>query len=180
MAGAFHTWAPKLYRYYASHLADLLEHDKTIHRAFPQSVWAAATFNFGPTTTCFKHTDNANLPFGWCGITSLGSFDPKRGGHLILWDLHLVIEFPAGSTVLIPSATIAHANIPIHSGEKRYSFTQYTAGGIFRWVDNKFQKKERYLDNLATEEQKEVMDSLSKQLDFGLSLLPMVNIIKQT
>lgn len=178
LTGAFHNWAPNLYKYYVSHLADLLTHDKTIHRAFPHSAWAAATFNFGPATVCFKHTDNANLPFGWCGITSLGSFDPKLGGHLILWDLHLVIEFPAGSTILIPSASIAHANVPIQLGEKRYSFTQYTAGGIFRWVDNAFQKKDKYFDSLSTIEHEAVMDSLSKQLDFGLSLLPKVNIIQ--
>jgi len=58
--------------------------------------------------------DFGNLPYGWCAITSLGPFDPKRGGHLVLWDLQLVIEFPPGSTILIPSAVLQHSNIPIH------------------------------------------------------------------
>ena len=59
-----------------------------------------ATFNFGPSTVSFIHTDPGNLPYGWCPITSLGPFDPKCGGHLILWDLQLVIKFPPGGAVL--------------------------------------------------------------------------------
>ena len=35
---------------------------------------------------------------------------------------------------LIPSATLRHANVPIQPGEQRESFTQYAAGGLFRWV----------------------------------------------
>ena len=52
------------------------------------------------------HTDPGNLLFGWCAITTLGNFDPTLGGHLVLWDLKLVIEFPLGSTILIPSVTL--------------------------------------------------------------------------
>ncbi len=95
------------------------------------SIFSCATFNFGPRTLCFRHTDSGNLPFGWCTITALGWFDPKRGGHLVLWDLKLIIDFPPGSTILIPSAILLHSNTAIAPGERRYSFTQYTSGGLF-------------------------------------------------
>lgn len=62
----------------------------------------------------------------------------------MLWDLGLVIEFPPGATILIPSASIRHSNIGIQQGETRYSFTQYAAGGLFRWVDHGFQKEYQY------------------------------------
>lgn len=45
-----------------------------------------------------------------------------------------VIEFPAGSTILLPSVAIAHSNTPIGPGERRCLFTQYTFGGLFRWA----------------------------------------------
>jgi hypothetical protein len=106
------------------------------------SVFAAATFNFGPQTVTFPHLDFANLAWGWCSITSLGDFDPDKGGHLILWDLKLIIRFPPGSTIFIPSALIRHSNTSIQAHEKRFSFTQYTAAGIFRFVDNGFKSQE--------------------------------------
>ncbi|KAJ7804985.1 hypothetical protein B0H13DRAFT_2388016 [Mycena leptocephala] len=66
----------------------------------------------------------------------LGRFDATKGGHLVLWDLELVVEFPHGALILLPSATIAHSNVPVGPGEERASFTQFTSGGIFRYVDN--------------------------------------------
>jgi hypothetical protein len=79
-----------------------------------------------------------NCPFGWCAIQALGHFNPRAGGHLVLWDLKLVVEFPPGALILIPSATIEHSNIPVQRGDSRCSFTQYCAGGLFRYVDNGF------------------------------------------
>jgi hypothetical protein len=102
------------------------------------SVFAGATFNFGPYTITLPHLDFANLAWGWCAVTALGRFDPDKGGHLILWDLCLVIRFPPGSSILIPSAILQHSNMSIQEGETRYSFTQYTAAGIFRYVYNRF------------------------------------------
>ncbi|KAH9028839.1 hypothetical protein EDB83DRAFT_2193757, partial [Lactarius deliciosus] len=65
-----------------------------------------------------------------CSITSLGTFDPKKGGHIILWDFKMVMEFPASSTVLISSALITHSNTPIRPGEKQFCITQFVAGGL--------------------------------------------------
>ncbi|KAJ6601958.1 hypothetical protein DFH09DRAFT_1069503 [Mycena vulgaris] len=88
----------------------------------------------------------------WCAITALGDFDYTKGGHLILWDCRLVLKFPPGTTILIPSAALFHSNIPISDGEQRYSFTQYTAGGLFRWVEHGFQSEESYFESLSPED----------------------------
>ncbi|KAJ7025084.1 hypothetical protein C8F04DRAFT_896094, partial [Mycena alexandri] len=51
----------------------------------------------------------------------------------------LVIRFPLGATILIPSAIVRHSNRPIRAHQKHFSFVQYTAGGLFRWIFNGFQ-----------------------------------------
>lgn len=64
----------------------------------------------------------------------------------------MVIEFPPGSTILLPSASLRHGNTTIQQGEHRYSFTQYTAGGIFRWVEQGFRPTTEYMKRLSKEE----------------------------
>jgi len=76
-----------------------------------------------------------NLSFGWCSIVALGNFNPKPGGHFVLPDLRIIIEFPPGSNILIPSALLTHCNIPTSKAETRVSFTQFAAGELFRFVD---------------------------------------------
>lgn len=88
------------------------------------------------------------MSHGICSITALGSFDPKAGGHIVLHELELVIEFPPGSTVLIPSAIITHSNTKIQSGENRYSFTQYAAGSLFSYIDNGLKSKRELMESL--------------------------------
>ncbi|KAM6496383.1 hypothetical protein JOM56_009089, partial [Amanita muscaria] len=95
------------------------------------------SFNLGEQNASFPHRDVANLAQSWCSITPLGNFNPEKGGHLVLWDLGLVVEFPAGLTILIPSALIVHSNSSIQPQETRFSIVQYAAGGLFRWVQNR-------------------------------------------
>lgn len=157
----------------------LLEHHPELRPNFSNSVFASATVNFGPRTCTYEHRDCANLPYGWCAITALGVFDHKAGGHLVLWDLKIVIEFPAGATVLIPSATLRHSNTDIGPDEERLSFTQYTAGGLFRWVDQGFQPSSCFIHNLADEEREEVRKWLSERWTEGLSLFSTVDELRQ-
>lgn len=48
----------------------------------------------------------------------------------------MVVEFPSGSTVLIPGATVTHSHVPVEKDETRVSFMQHTPGEIFKWLDN--------------------------------------------
>jgi hypothetical protein len=122
--------------------------------------------------------DHQNLWFSWCAITALGSFDYKKGGHLILWDLKLVIQFPPGSTTLIPSSVLQHSNVAIQDGETRYSVTQFSAGGLFRWRDNGFKSVRDHLGGMEKEQQAAALEELSEQFAFGLSQFSTLDEVK--
>ncbi|KAI0037997.1 hypothetical protein FA95DRAFT_1613711 [Auriscalpium vulgare] len=132
-SSTFYTSSPFKWTLYDDVLKDIRADNPGLTPPYPNSVFPAATFNFGPRIATAPHRDYYNVPFGWCSITALGRYNPKLGGHLILWDLKLVIEFPPGSTILIPSALLTHSNVAIRQGETRRSFTQYCAGGLMRW-----------------------------------------------
>lgn len=133
--GAVQLFAPRMYDYYGTNLDTLCKKYPKLQPNFPNNVFGSATFNLGPRTISYVHADHQNLPHSWCAITAVGDYNPVEGGHIILWELRMVIEFPPGSMILIPSAIIRHSNTVIPPGRRRYSFTQYTAGGLFRWVE---------------------------------------------
>ncbi|KAG7092100.1 hypothetical protein E1B28_008476 [Marasmius oreades] len=146
-------YAPRAYDFQAKGLEALVNHDARLKLNFKATAFAACTWNFGPQFVSFPHLDANNSAYTWCAITPMGDFDPKHGGHLILWDLGLVIQFPPGATVLIPSALLVHSNTCVREGETRHSFIQYSAGALFRWVSNGFQTKAKW-EAQATEEMK--------------------------
>ncbi|KAJ6524704.1 hypothetical protein DFH09DRAFT_1095968 [Mycena vulgaris] len=145
----FAVWAPLLFAYYQLNMTLLAGWKPAMRRNFAKS--------------------------GWCAISALGDFDPDLGGHLILWDLRLVIRFPPGSTILLPSALIRHSNVPIRPHEHRSSFVQYTAGGLFRWVRNGFQTDEDW-ERSASRKEKEERDAESKKRwERGMKMFSVVN-----
>ncbi|PBK91252.1 hypothetical protein ARMGADRAFT_932861, partial [Armillaria gallica] len=128
-----------LYLHYKDHLDQLYKKLPHLKPNFEKSIFPCATFNFGSNVWTFKHRDLMNCPYGLCAITALGCFDSKKGGHIVLWELKLIVEFPHTCTIMIPSAMIIHSNIPIAEGDSCSSFTQFLAGGLLCWVDNRFQ-----------------------------------------
>jgi len=122
----------------AQFLKALFEWNPHLSHNFSNSIFPAASFNCGPTTVSLEHTDYSNLSHGLCALTALGDYDHTLGGHLILFGLKLAVQFPAGSTILIPSGCMGHGNTPIGEGETRLSIAQYAAGGLFRWVAHGF------------------------------------------
>ncbi|KAJ7701140.1 hypothetical protein B0H17DRAFT_924760 [Mycena rosella] len=167
-SAAFALWAPRLYGYYRCHNDALHTHLPHLHRNFSGSVFSCAAFNFGPRVCTFRHRDVLNLPFGWCAIQAAGHFDVTKGGHLVLWDLKLAVEFPHGALIFVPSATITHSNVPVGPDETRISFTQFTAGGLMRYVDNGFRTEEQ----LQEQDPEEFARLL---LEMGLGLLSTID-----
>ncbi|KAG6809119.1 hypothetical protein H0H92_001475, partial [Tricholoma furcatifolium] len=142
---AFNLWAPKVHQKFRGHLLPLFKNHTYLRRIFPRSVYPAAAFNFGPNVFTVAHRDSMNLAVGWCAIQALGTYDPTKGGHLVLPGPRLVIEFPPGALILLPSATVTHMNIPIREGECRVSFTQFCSGGLFRYVENGYRTDNQLL-----------------------------------
>lgn len=151
-------WAPHIFALFQEQRKILTVWKSTMRWNFADSVFAACTFNFGPRAITAPHLDFLNFSCGFCAITALDEFDPDFGGHLILWDLRLVVRFPPGSTILIPSALIRHSNVRICEHERRASFTQYTAGGLFRWVSNGFKTDDDF-EAFTTKAEKAARDA---------------------
>lgn len=133
----FATWAPKMHEKYRKCL-QAVEDATGVSRNYPGSVFASATANFGPKVRSFIHRNMLNQAGGRCEITLLGNFNHKIGGKLVLWEAKLIVEVASGATAFIPSATLTHSNTAISESEERASFTQFTGGSLFRWVDNGF------------------------------------------
>jgi hypothetical protein len=93
----------------------------------------------GPKTECYPHRDRENFAPSQCSVGSLGDYGTGKGGHLAFWDLGLVVRFPPGSVFPLPPALVWHSNTPVAPHKHRYSFAQYTSGGLFRWAWNGFE-----------------------------------------
>ncbi|KAJ8503497.1 hypothetical protein ONZ45_g10816 [Pleurotus djamor] len=158
-------FAPELAEEYKIVLNGILDQQPELHRNFTNSDYATITVNFGPYTVSTPHVDVADLAYGLCAITALGTFDADLGGHLVLWDLRMVVRFPPGSTLLVPSAVVRHSNLPIQPHEKRYSVTQYSAGPLFRWFNNGYRSDKEVFAQEGTDEH------LAPQWEAGLSKL---------
>ncbi|KAK0229654.1 hypothetical protein EDD85DRAFT_923151 [Armillaria nabsnona] len=153
---SYNLWAPRLHRYYEE-------------PNFSQSVFPCTAFNFGGSVSTFKHCDILNCPYGLCTITALG-------GHIILWELKVFIQFPHAATIFIPSATITHSNIPPAEGNSHISFTQFFAGGILHWVDNGFWT-EKELANVDPAAYVEMVAHKATCWKMGLGLLSQLDEI---
>ncbi|KAJ7447050.1 hypothetical protein B0H11DRAFT_1745106 [Mycena galericulata] len=133
-SSAFRAFGPKMFKEYATSLQALFEHDGALQHNFTNSIFPAVTFNLGPESVTVEHLDFHNNPMGWCAVTSGGKFNHKKGAHLHIKQLKIVVEFPSAATALFPSAICDHGNTALAAGDTRYSITQYAAGGLFRWV----------------------------------------------
>jgi hypothetical protein len=137
---------PKAFIYVYNTVKTIVDHyakrGYRLARPFIYSIWPAATWNFPPFAATFGHTDPGNGRCIPCSITSLGRFNADRSGHLILFDLGLVIRFPAGSTIHICSGGMLHGNTRIHPDDERASFIQYFAGGLKRHIDYGFKSED--------------------------------------
>lgn len=127
-----------MYAYCVDNVKALLNHHEDLALPFTNSIYTTFTANLGPASVSAGHVDSQNDTHVMCACTNAGDFDYKKGGHAVLWDLKLVIEFPPGCTALIPSATLRHGNTAIGPGETRYVLVQYINGALFRWVRHGF------------------------------------------
>lgn len=141
LLGSLTVAVPRAWRYMNDVLRALIHHDPRLRRPFANSAYPAFAINYGPRTVCADHRDHGNAPGVPCSITALGEFDHQQGGHLVLFDLKLMIQFPSGSTILIPSGSLRHGNTDIGLNETRTSFTQFCPGALLRYYEYGFRNK---------------------------------------
>ncbi|KAJ4499944.1 hypothetical protein C8R41DRAFT_788018 [Lentinula lateritia] len=164
----FNTFCHKNYAEYRDTNDEIQLKQPELRANFPNTAFAATTFNLGPLSFSPPHMDPDNRASSWCADTNMGPFDPDKGGHLVLWDLGLIIRFPPGSTILFPSALITHSTIPIQAHETRYAMIQYSSGGLFRWRNNGFQSDKSFLERATAEEHAEWEASRVSRWRLGL------------
>lgn len=131
----FQTWAPDLFTEYKACHDDYCRRRPDLRTLFHTLPFAAVTANFGPQTVCDPHRDSQDLVWGWCVVWTLGTYDFEMGGHLVLHEAKLILEYAPGDIIFMPSGCILHENIPIQPGEERYSLTFYSAGQLFQYRD---------------------------------------------
>ncbi|KAJ3898153.1 hypothetical protein F5879DRAFT_812994 [Lentinula edodes] len=162
---------PKVHRL-LTNLTEILLGIEGLHlnRVFKDCCYAASQLNFSRAATD-PHLDFMNAFFLCCGVWNGGRFDYKRGGQFIMWSLGLVVEFPPGAGILVPSASVTHANVPIGPEEHRHSVTFFTAAGILRWYCNGFMNDNEFLAQ-ASKVQRENWEKYRADLwRFGLDIL---------
>ena len=98
---------------------------------------------------------------------------------MILQQLGIVVEFPPGSTILLPSAVVTHGNTPIGKHETRSSLVHYTAGGLFRWVEYGFRTWEQFKAEDPIEAARVWKERTTTRVDFALSLFSKVSELTQ-
>ncbi|KAJ3913716.1 hypothetical protein F5877DRAFT_51850 [Lentinula edodes] len=141
-----------------------------LKRVFKDCCYAASQLNFSRAATD-PHLDFMNAFFLCCSIWNGGRFDYKRGGQFIMWSLGIVVEFPPGAGILVPSASVTHANVPIGPEEHRHSVTFFTAARILCWYFNGFMNDNQFLAQ-ASEMQREDWGRYRADLwKFGLDML---------
>ncbi|RXW13449.1 hypothetical protein EST38_g12404 [Candolleomyces aberdarensis] len=152
MPASFKTWSPKVYEEIENKLEQLYDHSPFLSPPFECCILPCAAFNFGPQVCC----------------KALGTFDPEQGGHLVIEELKIFIQFPPGANILIPSALLKHGNTPVGEGEVRLSFTVFCPGGLVRWVDNDFQTQEDLRKKVGKKEFNERMKLKETRWQDGL------------
>src|ERR1700683_4100784 len=94
LSGQYTYYFPKQYRYYSPNLRQLFDYHDYLADNFNNSIFPTATCKMGHQTISLKHTNSDNYFADGCHIYSGDSYNHKCSGHIILFNLKLVIEFP--------------------------------------------------------------------------------------
>lgn len=148
----------------------IIEEDNPgLKRLFAGCCYAACHFNLDRASTLI-HADYWNVIFGMCGVYSSGPYDYKRSGHLIMWSLGIVVEFPPGCAILLPSAPVEHSNTPLAEGERRSSIAFFVSAGLARWYHNGYMSDKEYLNRASEQQKKAWMDYRDTLWELGMEL----------
>ncbi|KAJ7796443.1 hypothetical protein B0H14DRAFT_3494845 [Mycena olivaceomarginata] len=162
--GVFANWAPRLFDFYVIYMTLLYARYTHLCRPFKNGIFSACTFNLGPRTCALGHRDFANLAFGCAPSPPSGISITRRAA---------ISSYGTAS-----SAAIYHSNIPIGRKEHRYSFTQYTAGGLFRWVEHDFKTEEEYFVSLSAEQAEEEKELRLARAEAGAGLYSTIDELR--
>jgi hypothetical protein len=107
---------------------------KFLRRPLPEDVeracgaWASCSVNDGGIDADEGewHRDVRESPFGYSGAIACGDFED---GHLILYELEVILEMKAGDIILFPDSLITHKNTKVKG--RRKSLVAFTQANMF-------------------------------------------------
>ncbi|KAK7052787.1 hypothetical protein R3P38DRAFT_2502653 [Favolaschia claudopus] len=137
--GIFKHFCPTAYDTLNEDKEDMLRHNPNAYFPNEASIFSAATMELGgPHLNLRDHRgDLRDLEAaGWTILTALGKFRAFHGGHVIFWELGLVIQFPPGSSILLPAGLIHYSFVKVDPDETRFSLLQWAGAGVRRFLDN--------------------------------------------
>ncbi|KAK7032025.1 hypothetical protein R3P38DRAFT_2522527, partial [Favolaschia claudopus] len=152
--GVLEAYCPTAFSALEDQKAQMLAYD-------PDAVYPCETSVFSAITLELGGPHHIISPFGprgrfdpatWCIITSLGVYDPRLGGHIILWDIGWVLVFPPGTSILLPPGLVRYSFVKVRPHESRYLLIQYAGSGIRRFFENGERKDEEFAAEATREE----------------------------
>lgn len=161
---------PQLHRFLSNLLEEVLKDNPHINRMFEGCCYGACHFNLHNASTR-DHEDFFNILFAMCSVYASGIYDHTRGGHFIAWSLGVVTQFPPGSSIFIPSASVTHANTPIAASEHRSSIAFFMSSGLGRWYQNGFMSDKDFQAKATPTQLQAWKDQRAKLWETGLELL---------
>ncbi|KAK6997350.1 hypothetical protein R3P38DRAFT_2563409 [Favolaschia claudopus] len=139
LSGLFKLFCPTAYDTLAEDKKDMLERNPQAYFPNEASIFSAATLELGgPHFNIRDHRGDLRdmEPAGWNILTALGKFRSLYGGHVIFWELGLVVQFPPGSSILLPAGLIHYSFVKVEEEETRLSMLQWAGAGVRRFLDN--------------------------------------------
>lgn len=176
----FAKYFPAIYDDFSETLERVVDNDPKLSVPIPGCAWAATHINFPPGSWCHAHTDHLNHVGGLCAVWALDEFNADKGGHIILWDLKLVVRFPPGNLILLPSALVKHGNISVYQGGKRSAFVLFSAAGLFRWVLNGMMSDAEFKESASAEDLKAWQEFRASQAQRNTERFPLWDDLVKT
>jgi hypothetical protein len=96
-----------------------------------------------------------------------------HGGHIIFWDLGLVVCFPPGATILFPAGLLRYSFVKVRPGEHRHAVLQWAGGGITRWLANGHLPDAEFAVHATREEHEAREQRRCEAHDAALDLFPI-------
>ncbi|KAJ7860814.1 hypothetical protein B0H14DRAFT_2350433 [Mycena olivaceomarginata] len=119
---------------------------------FPKSVFTTAEVNFCDAPSISRKNWDAVFD-SMEAVTSLGTYDHRKGGHIMFLDDDEMVEMPPGTTVLFPAGTKSYNFAAVGKHEQRYLFRQFCSAGVLRWVEKGGRSDKQFDDEAALENQ---------------------------
>ncbi|KAF9067373.1 hypothetical protein BDP27DRAFT_1225905, partial [Rhodocollybia butyracea] len=161
---------PKLHLFLTNLQEKVLMDSPDIRRMFEGCCYTACHLNLH-LAWAQLHEDFFNVFFAMCAVHASGKFDHTRGGQFIAWSLGVVVPFPAGATIYVPSACVTHGNVPIAPEETRSSIAFFTPAGIARWFHNGYMSDKEFKERASPRQLRLWKEYREKLWETGLELL---------